>query len=156
MDFFAVYSTTPFIMPAGDPIRKPEEGENTDTAIYVLSRVAGEESDRNADKGDYYLKDEEYQMLSDICAYYRDIIVIINAGAQVDLSFMDEFSNIKALLSIVQPGMEGGNAVADILSGKVNPSGKLADTWAYKYVDYPNSEKFSHNNGNVGRPTDFL
>lgn len=116
-------------MPAGDPIRKPEEGENTDTAIYVLSRVAGEGSDRNADKGDYYLKDEEYQMLSDICAYYRDIIVIINAGAQVDLSFMDEFSNIKALLSIVQPGMEGGNAVADILSGKVNPSGKLADTF---------------------------
>ena len=149
MDFFAVYSTTPFIMPAGDPIRKLEEGENTDTAIYVLSRVAGEGSDRNADKGDYYLKDEEYQMLSDICAYYRDIIVIINAGAQVDLSFMDEFSNIKALLSIVQPGMEGGNAVADILSGKVNPSGKLADTWAYKYEDYPNSEKFSHNNGNV-------
>ena len=149
MDFFAVYSTTPFIMPAGDPIRKPEEGENTDTAIYVLSRVAGEGADRNADKGDYYLKDEEYQMLSDICTYYRDIIVIINAGAQVDLSFMDEFSNIKALLSIVQPGMEGGNAVADILSGKVNPSGKLADTWAYKYEDYPNSEKFSHNNGNV-------
>lgn len=149
MDFFAVYSTTPFIMPAGDPIRKPAEGENTDIAIYVLSRVAGEGADRNADKGDYYLKDEEYQMLSDICAYYRDIIVIINAGAQVDLSFMDEFSNIKALLSIVQPGMEGGNAVADILSGKVNPSGKLADTWAYKYEDYPNSEKFSHNNGNV-------
>ena len=150
MDFFAVYSTTPFIMPAGDPILKPAEGENTETAIYVLSRVAGEGADRNADKGDYYLNDEEYQMLSDICAYYRDIIVIINAGAQVDLSFMDEFSNIKALLSIVQPGMEGGNAVADILSGKVNPSGKLADTWAYKkYEDYPNSEKFSHNNGNV-------
>lgn len=149
MDFFAVYSTTPFIMPAGDPIRKPAEGDNTETAIYVLSRVAGEGADRNADKGDYYLKDEEYQMLSDICAYYRDVIVVINAGAQVDLSFMDEFSNIKALLSIVQPGMEGGNAVADILSGKVNPSGKLSDTWAYKYEDYPNSEKFSHNNGNV-------
>ena len=149
MDFFAVYSTTPFIMPAGDPIRKPAEGENTETAIYVLSRVAGEGADRNADKGDYYLKDEEYRMLSDICAYYRDVIVVINAGAQVDISFMDEFSNIKALLSIVQPGMEGGNAVADILSGKVNPSGKLADTWAYKYEDYPNSEKFSHNNGNV-------
>lgn len=88
-------------------------------------------------------------MLADICAYYRDVIVVINAGAQVDLSFMDEFKNIKALLTIVQPGMEGGNAFADVVSGKVTPSGKLTDTWAYKYEDYPNSETFSHNNGNV-------
>ena len=149
MDFFAVYSTTPFVMPAGDPITKPADGENTDTAVYVLSRVAGEGADRNADKGDYYLNDEEYQMLADICEYYRDVIIVINAGAQVDLSFMDEFSNIKALLSIVQPGMEGGNALADIMSGKVNPSGKLTDSWAYKFEDYPNADTFSHNNGNV-------
>ena len=149
MDFFAVYSTTPFVMPAGDPITKPADGENTDTAVYVLSRVAGEGADRNADKGDYYLNDEEYQMLADICEYYRDVIVVINAGAQVDLSFMDEFSNIKALLSIVQPGMEGGNALADIMSGKVNSSGKLTDSWAYKFEDYPNADTFSHNNGNV-------
>ena len=149
MDFFAVYSTTPFVMPAGDPITKPADGENTDTAVYVLSRVAGEGADRNVDKGDYYLNDEEYQMLADICEYYRDVIVVINAGAQVDLSFMDEFSNIKALLSIVQPGMEGGNALADIMSGKVNSSGKLTDSWAYKFEDYPNADTFSHNNGNV-------
>ena len=149
MDFFAVYSTTPFVMPAGDPITKPADGENTDTAVYVLSRVAGEGADRNVDKGDYYLNDEEYQMLADICEYYRDVIIVINAGAQVDLSFMDEFSNIKALLSIVQPGMEGGNALADIMSGKVNSSGKLTDSWAYKFEDYPNADTFSHNNGNV-------
>ena len=147
MDFFSVYSTTPFKMPAGDQVQKP--AEDADTAIYVLSRIAGEGSDRTADKGDYYLSDDEYQILADICAYYKNVIVLINAGAQVDLSFMDEFENIKALLVIVQLGMEGGNAVADILSGKVNPSGKLADTWAYEYEDYPNSEKFSHNNGNV-------
>lgn len=147
MDFFSVYSTTPFKMPAGDQVQKP--AEDADTAIYVLSRIAGEGSDRTADKGDYYLSDDEYQILADICAYYKNVIVLINAGAQVDLSFMDEFENIKALLVIVQPGMEGGNAVADILSGKANPSGKLADTWAYEYEDYPNSEKFSHNNGNV-------
>ena len=149
MDFFSVYSTTPFKMPAGDQVQKPAEDTDTETAIYVLSRIAGEGSDRTADKGDYYLNDDEYQILADICAYYKNVIVLINAGAQVDLSFMDEFENIKALLVIVQPGMEGGNAVADILSGKINPSGKLADTWAYEYEDYPNSEKFSHNNGNV-------
>ena len=88
-------------------------------------------------------------MLADLCAYYKDVIVVVNAGGQVDLSFMDEFENIKALLVIVQPGMEGGNAFADVISGKVNPSGKLVDSWAYKYEDYPSAATFSHNNGNV-------
>ena len=148
MSFFEVYSTTPFNMPAGDKIEK-SAGDEAENAIYVLSRIAGEGMDRQADKGDYYLKDEEYKMLADICANYENVIVVINAGAQVDLSFMDEFTNIKALLTIVQPGMEGGNAFADVVSGKVNPSGKLTDTWAYKYEDYPNAETFSHNNGNV-------
>ena len=148
MDFFTVYSTTPFVMPTGDPIEKPEK-EETDTAIYVLSRVAGEGADRNAAKGDYYLKEDEHQMLSDLCCYYKNVIVAVNAGGQVDLSFMDEFSNIKALLILSQPGMEGGNAFADVISGKVNPSGKLVDSWAYRYEDYPNAASFSHNNGNV-------
>ena len=148
MDFFTVYSTTPFVMPTGDPVEKPEKSE-TDTAIYVLSRVAGEGADRNAAKGDYYLKDDEHQMLADLCSYYKNVIVAVNAGGQVDLSFMDEFSNIKALLILSQPGMEGGNAFADVISGKVNPSGKLVDSWAYKYEDYPNAASFSHNNGNV-------
>lgn len=149
LNFFDVYSTTPFIMPTGDPVKKPADGENTDTAIYVISRVAGENADRNTAGGDYYLKEDEHQMLTDICAYYKDVIVVVNAGGQVDLSFMDEFENIKALLAIVQPGMEGGNAFADVISGKVNPSGKLVDSWAYKYEDYPNAATFSHNNGNV-------
>lgn len=149
MNFFDIYSTTPFIMPTGDPVKKPVEGENADTAIYVLSRVAGEGADRNAAAGDYYLKEDEHQMLADLCAYYKDVIVVVNAGGQVDLSFMDEFENIKALLVIVQPGMEGGNAFADVISGKVNPSGKLVDSWAYKYEDYPSAATFSHNNGNV-------
>ena len=148
MDFFTAYSTTPFVMPTGDPVEKPEKSE-TDTAIYVLSRVAGEGADRNAAKGDYYLKDDEHQMLADLCSYYKNMIVAVNAGGQVDLSFMDEFSNIKALLILSQPGMEGGNAFADVISGKVNPSGKLVDSWAYRYEDYPNSASFSHNNGNV-------
>lgn len=149
LNFFDVYSTTPFIMPTGDPVKKPADEENTDTAIYVISRVAGENADRNTAGGDYYLKEDEHQMLTDICAYYKDVIVVVNAGGQVDLSFMDEFENIKALLAIVQPGMEGGNAFADVISGKVNPSGKLVDSWAYKYEDYPNAATFSHNNGNV-------
>ena len=147
MQFFNIYSTTPFVMPAGSQIEKPDE--DVKTAIYVISRIAGEGADRFAKKGDYYLSEEEERQLSAICIFYENVVVIVNAGAQIDLGFMDRYKNIKALLVIVQPGMEGGNAVADILSGKVNPSGKLVDTWAYHYEDYPNAKTFSHNNGDV-------
>lgn len=140
--FFNIYSTTKFRMPAGAAITQTD----ADVAIYILSRVAGEGAE-----GDYYLTKEEKQQLSDICSMYKHVIVAVNTGGLADLSFMDEYSNIEALLQIVQPGMEAGNAFADIISGKVTPSGKMTDTWAYKYEDYPNSKTFSHNNGNVDK-----
>lgn len=145
--FFNVYSTTPFRMPAGAPITQTD----AEVVIYILSRVAGEGADRFDAEGDYYLTKEEKQQLSDICSMYKHVIVAVNTGGLADLSFMDEYSNIEALLQIVQPGMEAGNAFADIISGKVTPSGKMTDTWAYKYEDYPNSKTFSHNNGNVDK-----
>lgn len=132
-------------MPAGGPIEKTD----TDVAFYILSHVAGEGADRYDKEGDYYLTETEKKQLSDICSLYKHVVVAVNTGGLADLSFMDEFSNIEALLQIVQPGMESGNAFADIVSGAATPSGKLTDSWAYKYEDYPNSESFSHNNGNV-------
>lgn len=145
MAFFMAYSTTPFSLPAG-PAVTPSQAE---TAVYVIARIAGEGSDRSAGPGDYCLSDEEHTMLADICRLYKNVVVLINAGGVVDLSFLDEFENIKGLLVVSQPGMEGGNAVADVLSGKVNPCGKLTDTWALHYGDYPNAATYSHNNGNV-------
>lgn len=145
--FFNVYSTTPFRMPAGAPVTKTD----ADVAIYILSRVAGEGADRFDEAGDYYLTEEEKKQLADICGMYKHVIVAVNTGGLADLSFMDEYANIEALLQIVQPGMEAGNAFADIISGKVTPSGKMTDSWAYKYEDYPNSKTFSHNNGNVNK-----
>ncbi len=148
-DFFEVYSSIPFVMPAGSAVIKAE----SDTAIYILSRVAGENADRHAKSGDYFLSNEEQQMLADICQLYQTVIVAINTGGMVDLSFLEKFHNIKGLLQIVQPGMEGGNAFADVVSGDVTPSGKLADSWAFQYDDYPNAAKYSHNNGNVKTET---
>ena len=145
--FFNVYSTTPFRMPAGAPVTKTD----ADVAIYILSRVAGEGADRFDEAGDYYLTEEEKKQLADICGMYKHVIVAVNTGGLADLSFMEEYANIEALLQIVQPGMEAGNAFADIISGKVTPSGKMTDSWAYKYEDYPNSKTFSHNNGNVDK-----
>lgn len=143
--FFDVYISTPFMMPVGSAVEKTE----ADIAFYILSRVAGEAKDRSASAGDYQMTEDEKRQLSDICAKYTHVAVVINTGGLVDLSFMDEFSNIEALLYIVQPGMEGGNAFADVISGAVTPSGKLTDSWAYHYEDYPNSATFSSNNGNV-------
>lgn len=145
VDFFNVYATTPFVRPEGMP------AEKTDAvyAFFILSRVAGEGADRIAAQGDYLLTEYEEKLLKDICSYYENVIVVINTGGLVDLSFMDKYSNIKALIQMVQAGMEGGNAVADLISGKVTPSGKMTDSWAYEYSDYPNSETYSHNNGNV-------
>lgn len=143
--FFNVYSTTPFVRPEGGPVSRTD----ADCAIYVLSRVAGEGADRFADAGDYFLTETEEKMLADICGFYKDVIVVVNTGGLMDLSFMDRYENIRGLIQMVQAGMEGGNAFADLISGKVTPSGKLTDSWAYRYEDYPNSESFSHNNGNI-------
>ena len=138
-DFFAAYSTTPFYLPTGDHATATE----TSTAMYVLIRVAGENADRTVTEGDYLLSDKEHELLAEICSLYRHVILLINSGGVVDLSFLDEFRNIEAVLLISQPGMEGGNAVADVISGSVNPSGKLTDTWAYQYKDYPTAASFS-------------
>ncbi len=148
LEFFAVYSSMPFVYPTGSvSVEKTE----ADIAVYVLSRVAGEGADRYDRKGDYYLSDEEEQLISNICALYPKVVLVLNTGGQVDLSFVDKYPNIGAILQIAQLGCEGGNAFADVFSGKVTPSGKLAATWAYRYEDYPNSRTFSHNNGDVNK-----
>lgn len=143
--FFAAYSRHPFLMPAGAPVYRAD----AEIALYVVARVAGENADRQAAGSDYFLSEAEREQLTSLCSLYSDVVVLVNAGGVVDLSFLDEFPAVKGLLVVSQPGMEGGHAVADVLSGAVNPSGKLTDTWALRYQDYPNSAAFSHNNGDV-------
>ena len=144
---YRAHACNPLQMPKGMPVTENTKTE-AEVAIYIISRVSGEGADRKAVKGDYYLSDDEYKMLSDIASVYAKTIVIINAGGIIDLSFLDEIK-VDALVVLSQAGMEGGNALADILSGRVNPSGKLTDTWGYHYEDYPCSATFSHNNNNI-------
>ncbi|MCQ2510918.1 MAG: fibronectin type III-like domain-contianing protein, partial [Lachnospiraceae bacterium] len=75
--------------------------------------------------------------------------VLLNIGGLIDLKAIEENPAVKAIVYISQPGMSGGHAVADVLSGDISPSGKLTDTWAVSYTDYPNHATFSHCNGNV-------
>lgn len=145
MAFFNAYASMQYVMPAGDIPEKTD----AETAVYVISRIAGEAADRYEQESDYYLNEKEAEILKTICALYKNVILLINSGGIIDLSFLDAYENISGVILISQPGMETGNAVASVLSGEVTPSGKLTDTWAYKYEDYPNSRIFSHNNGNV-------
>ena len=145
-----ILDSLPFVFSGEAPLT-PNDFQNlgTDTVIYVLSRQAGEGHDRVFSKGDWQLSDVEYGNIQKITKAFKHVIVVINAGFFIDLSFMDDFPSIEGLLFMGQAGMEGGNALADILTGKVNPSGKLCATWAMKYSDYPSSTTFSHNDGNL-------
>ena len=82
MDFFGFYCSHPFLIPTG-PVPVKASGE---TAIYVLSRVAGEGADRHAERGDYYLTKEEEKFLEAVCSLYAHVVLLINTGGVVDLS----------------------------------------------------------------------
>lgn len=145
---FEVYSAHSFHMPAGLPM-KENDFEDVETGFYAISRTAGENADRFAQPGDYYLSLEEKEQLLYMSAHCKNVAVILNTGGQMDLQQLLAIPNLKVLINMMQPGMEGGHALADLITGKVTPSGKLTDTWAANYEDYPNSSTFSHNNGNT-------
>ncbi len=119
-----------------------------EAGIYVITRTAGEGADRFDREGDYYLTPSEREELGRVCAACRKVIVILNVGGIIDLGFLEEYS-VAALVLMGQAGVEGGSALADVLGGKVNPSGRLTDSWARHYEDYPSSANFSHRNGNL-------
>ena len=115
----------------------------TDTAILVIGRAAGEDRENVLKPGGYYLTEEEKRLLALVCKAFPKVIAVVNNGQLMDLGFVEEYP-IAALLYVWQLGQESGNAVADVLTGKVCPSGRLTDTVAYRYEDYPSSANFGN------------
>ena len=148
MQMFCFIGEHPMPYPSCTPIREDELTDETDTAIYVLSRQAGEGHDRRAEKGDYLLSDVEEDSLRLLRKHYKKLILVLNCGGVMDLTILDEIQ-IDAVLFFGQGGTEGGNALADILTGKVTPSGHLTDTWAKHYEDYPSANTFGYRNGDL-------
>lgn len=140
--FFDTYTSHAFEMPEGRPIEDTDV-QDAKTAVYVISRVAGEGSDRHLAQGDYYLTDHELEDLRVLATLVEKIVIVINAGAPVDLTVLEAMPEVKAILFMGQAGEEGGNACARILLGFVNPSAKLTATWAKRYMDYPGAMDFS-------------
>ena len=106
------------------------------TALVVIGRAAGESRENALEPGSYYLTPEEKAMLSQVTKAFAHTVVLINAGSILDLSWLEEYP-LDGALFLWQGGMESGNAAADLLTGRVNPCGKLTDTVAFRYEDYP-------------------
>ena len=122
---------------------------DTDTAIYVLGRNAGEGADRTDTKGDYELTDIEIANLQKITENFDKVVVVINAGGAVDTKFVSEIEGIDSVLVMGQAGQRGGDALVKVLNGEVTPSGKLAATWPVNYSDVADAEYWGANDGDI-------
>lgn len=138
-----VFPTEPEILP-----EELAEARSADTAIYVITRNTGENFDRKAEKGDYYLSDQEEKNIRLLSRSFAHTVVILNTCI-IDATVLESIPGISAIVLMGAAGLETGNALADILTGNVTPSGKLTDTWAKHYDDYPASATFSANDGNT-------
>lgn len=127
----------------------------TEKAIFVIGRTAGENDDVNVMDGDFRLSSEEKAAYEMVCKHFSNIIVVINSGNLIDLRFTQR-EEVKAVVLLNLPGMEGGNALGDVLSGKFTPSGKLTDTVAYEYSDYPSSKYFGKKGGIIQNYNDDI
>ncbi|MBQ3879754.1 MAG: glycoside hydrolase family 3 C-terminal domain-containing protein, partial [Oscillospiraceae bacterium] len=119
-----------------DPALAEEAGRRNDAAIVVIGRTAGEDQDNTAEKGSYYLTDEEDAMLRTVCASFARTIVLLNVGNIIDMRWAEEYKPA-AVVYLWHGGEMGAYAAADILTGRETPSGKLADTIAREITDYP-------------------
>lgn len=129
----------------------------TDTAVITICRFSGEGWDRKGipGDGDFYLSPEEQAMVEKVTAVFPRVAVVLDVGGMVDTSWFRGNDRIQSVLLAWQAGIEGGLAVADILCGDVNPSGKLVDTFAGCFDDYPSSSGFNDSEDYVNYTEDI-
>ncbi len=127
-------------LPIASDIISPA-AQRCDTAVYAFSRIAGEGRDRTLTEGDWFLSQDEMQLLTDLRREFKTLVVIANIPSVMDTTWIDFFKPDAVLVSWL-PGMEGASAVADILTGAICPSGKLADTFPILWEDIPSSVNF--------------
>lgn len=124
-----------------------EARKHSDKAIMIIGRTAGEDQDNADEPGSYKLTIEEQSMLQHVTAHFDQTVVILNVSNIVDMSWINDTGYIHPISSVIYAwhgGMEGGNAIADVLVGEVTPSGKLTDTIAYSIVDYPSTRNYGN------------
>ncbi len=117
--------------------------KETETAIIIIGRLAGEDRDNKLEEGSYLLTKDEEKVLETVSKYFSKTCVILNTGNIIDNSFVEKF-NIDALLYVWQGGQEGTKAICDVLSGRYSPSGKLSDTIIKDINDCPALSDFGN------------
>lgn len=130
-------------MPLTDEI-VANAAKESQKAIVVIGRTAGEDQDNADEPGSYRLTDDEKAMLKKVCAHFDQTIVVLNVSNIIDMSWLNEdgLRDIPTVIYAWHGGMEGGNAIADVIAGDVTPSGKLTDTIAYSIEDYPSTRNY--------------
>ncbi len=116
-------------------------GADADVALVVIGRTAGEDQDNQAKEGSYLLTAAEYELIRAVCSRFERTAVLLNTGNIIDMKWVEELKP-SAVMYVWQGGQEGGNGVADVLTGRVNPCGKLPDTIARDIADYPSTADF--------------
>lgn len=117
--------------------------EESDYAIIILGRTAGEDQDNVNAPGSYLLTQAEEEMLEKVRAGFSKMIVVLNVGNIIDMGFVERY-HPDAVLYAWQGGMAGGLGTVDVLTGRVNPSGRLSDTIAHQIEDYPSHAYFGN------------
>lgn len=138
-------------MPLDDEVVSAARSRS-DKAIVVIGRTAGEDQDNADAPGSYQLTAEEKAMLKQVTKQFERVAVVLNVSNIIDMSWLDDADYAHPIGSVIyawQGGMEGGNAIADVLSGEVTPSGKLTDTIAYSLADYPSTGNYGNDLANV-------
>ena len=119
-----------------------DAAKHADTAVITISRFSAEGTDRRAVEGDYELSALEKDLIAKAGRLFRKVILVLNTGAPLDCEAFADDPHVQGVLLAWQGGMEGGGAIADILCGDVNPSGKLPDTIARAYAFQPSAKDF--------------
>lgn len=144
-----LYKKDRYAIPSKELLEKAKK--INDVAIIFITRRSGENIDNRPIKGEYYLRDDEKELIKEVTATFKKTVLILNSGYPIEMGFIDEY-DIKSVIYTGYAGMLATYALTETLDGRNNPSGKLPTTFPYDYFDTPASKNFVVPDANEENP----